>query len=187
MPTLTTLQPIHKVSAMPKKFIVEDDNSLLMFENEQIMLVKNFKGNVLRDIIQYREHFTSYGRMKTNNNDYSCIFGQIDKLEWIHYPRDGRDCKLLILGDKEWISGKVVTYGECTFSPILEKLSKSVNVPKNEYSILLKELKALGINDFSETYQINVTLEFIPESVDSETLTEPESPLDEIRRDMNSI
>jgi hypothetical protein len=54
-------------------------------------------------------------------------------------------------------------------------------------SDLLSELKTIGINDFRETYQINLTLEFIPESVDSETLTEPESPLDEIRRDMNSI
>jgi hypothetical protein len=113
MPTLTTLQPIHKVNTMSKKFIIEDDNSLFMFENEQIMLVKNFKEKVLGDIRGYIANFTSHGRIK--GSEHNSIFGQIDKLEWIHYPRDGRDCNLLILGEKEWISGKVVTYGECTF------------------------------------------------------------------------
>jgi hypothetical protein len=179
MPTPKTLQPIPEVNTMPKKFIIEDDNSLLMFENEQIMLVKNFKAWVLGEIKQSIVDI-SCGMMF--NDNYHAV-GQIDKLKWIHYPRDGRDCNLLILGEKEWISGKIVTYGECTFSSVLENISKQMGGGSD----LLSELKTIGINDFSETYQINVTLEFIPESVDSETLTEPESPLDEIRRDMNSI
>jgi hypothetical protein len=94
-----------------KKFIIEDDNSLLMFENEAIMLVKKFKEKVLGEIIRYISTYIFHDIVKAHENN--SIFGQIDKLEWIHYPRDGRDCKLLILGDKEWISGKVVTYGEC--------------------------------------------------------------------------
>ncbi|MFM6437770.1 MAG: KGK domain protein, partial [Microcystis panniformis] len=81
-------------------------------------------------------------------------------------------------GEKDWRTGKVKTYGECTFSSVLEKLSKSPYIHHNssEGSILLKEIRNQGFNDFNETRQIKITLEFIPE--ESTIEQEPESPLE---------
>lgn len=110
------------------------------------------------------------------------IFGQISKIEWVHYPSEGKDCKLLILGEKDWRIGKLKTYGECTFSSVLEKLPKKL-YGSSEYQIssqFLRELQKHGFKHFNETRQIKITLEFIPEN----RPLEPESPLEEIRQMM---
>jgi hypothetical protein len=110
--------------------------------------------------------------------DRSSLFGQINKIEWVHYPSEGKDCKLLIRGEKNWRTGKVKTYGECTFSSVLEKLSKSLYINNNssEGSILLRKIRNQGFKDFNETRQVKITLEFIPE--ESPLEQEPESPLE---------
>lgn len=165
-----------------QKIIIEDDNSLLMFENEEIILVRKFKEKIQADLLKYISNYTSYGRLRTDMQDRSSLFGQISKIEWVHYPSEGKDCKLLILGEKDWRTGKVKTYGECSFSSVLEKLSKSPYIHRNysEDSILFQEIRNQGFNDFNETRQIEITLEFIPE--ESIMYKEPESPLEEIRQ-----
>jgi hypothetical protein len=163
-----------------RKIIIEDDNSVLMFENEEVILVRKFREKIQADFLKYIGKYTSYGILTTNMEDRSSLFGQINKIEWVHYPSEGKDCKLLIRGEKDWRTGKVKTYGECTFSSVLEKLSKSpyIHCNSSEYDILFKEIRNQGFNDFNETRQIKITLEFIPEN----RLLEPESPLEEIRQ-----
>ena len=163
-----------------RKILIEDDNSVLMFENEEVILVKKFKEKIQADFLAYIGNFYSYGRLRRNISQMSSTFGQINKIEWFHYPSEGKDCKVLILGEKDWRTGKVKTSGECTFSSVLEKLSKSpyIHCNSSEYDILFKEIRNQGFNDFNETRQIKITLEFIPEN----RLLEPESPLEEIRQ-----
>ena len=165
-----------------QKIIIEDDNSVLMFENEEVILVRKFREKIQADFLNYIGKYTSHGRLRTDMQDSSSLFGQINKIEWVHYPSEGKNCKLLIRGEKDWRTGKVKTYGECTFSSVLEKLSKSPYIHHNssEGSILLKEIRNQGFNDFNETRQIKITLEFIPE--ESTIEQEPESPLEEIRQ-----
>ena len=167
-----------------RKIIIEDDNSVLMFENEEVILVRKFREKIQEDFLKYIGEYTSYGRLRTDMGDRSSLFGQINKIEWVHYPSEGKECKLLIRGEKDWRTGKVKTYGECTFSSVLEKLSKSLYIHRNssssEYDILFKEIRNQGFNDFNETRQIKITLEFIPE--ESTIEQEPESPLEEIRQ-----
>ena len=157
-----------------RKIIIENDYSVLMFEDEEVILVRKFKEKIQADFLKYIDNFTSYGRLRKDLQEYS-LFGQISKIEWVH-------CKLLIVGEKDWRTGKVKTYGECTFSSVLEKLSNVSNTKlsniKNE--IFWKEMTNQGFKDFAETRQIKITLEFIPE--ESTIEQEPESPLEEIRQ-----
>lgn len=163
-----------------RKIIIEDDNSVLMFEKEKVILVRKFKEKIQADFLKYIDNFTSYGRLRKDLQEYS-IFGQISKIEWVHYPIE-KDCKLLILGDKDWRTGKVNTYGECTFSSVLEKLSNRSNTTLSDIQneIFCKEMTNQGFKDFAETRQIKITLEFITE--ESTIEQEPESPLEEIRQ-----
>ena len=164
-----------------RKIIIEDDNSVLMFENEEVILVRKFREKIQEDFLKYIGEYTSYGRLRTDMGDRSSLFGQINKIEWVHYPSEGKDCKLLIRGEKDWRTGKVKTYGECTFSSVLEKLSSPyTHRNSSEYDILLREIRNQGFKDFNETRQIKITLEFIPE--ESKIEQEPESPLEEIRQ-----
>ncbi|TRU82884.1 MAG: KGK domain protein [Microcystis novacekii Mn_MB_F_20050700_S1] len=165
-----------------RKILVEDDNSVLMFENEEVILVRKFRENIQADFLKYIGKYTSSGRLTTEMGDRSSLFGQINKIEWVHYPSEGKDCKLLIVGEKDWRTGKVKTYGECTFSSVLEKLSKSPDTYRSssEDNILFQEIRNQGFKDFNETRQIKITLEFIPE--ESTIEQEPESPLEEIRQ-----
>ena len=107
-----------------QKILIEDDNSLLMFENEEVILVRKFKEKIQADFLEYIGNFNSQGRLRRNISNSSSTFGQINKIEWFHYPSEGKDCKVLILGEKDWRTGKVKTSGECTFSSVLEKLPK---------------------------------------------------------------
>jgi hypothetical protein len=108
--------------------------------------------------------------------DRSSLFGQINKIEWVHYPSEGKDGKLLILGEKDWRTGKVKTYGECTFSSVLEKLPKKTPERPDYDGEFLRELQKQGFEHLNETRQIKITLEFIPEN----SPLEPESPLEKI-------
>ena len=107
-----------------RKIIIENDYSVLMFEDEEVILVRKFKEEIQADFLKYIDNFTSYGRLRKNLQDQYSIFGQINNIEWVHYPSEGKDCKLLIRGEKNWRTGKVKIYGECTFSSVLEKLPK---------------------------------------------------------------
>ena len=137
--------------------------------------MRKFREKIQADFLNYIGKYTSHERLRTDMQDSSSLFGQINKIEWVHYPSEGKDCKLLIRGEKDWRTGKVKTYGECTFSSVLEKLS---NPYSSEYDILLREITDQGFKDFNETRQIKITLEFIPEN----SPLEPESPLEEIRQ-----
>ena len=141
--------------------------------------MRKFREKIQADLLNYIGKYTSFERL---TGDRSSLFGQINKIEWVHYPSEGKDCKLLIRGEKNWRTGKVKTYGECTFSSVLEKLSKSLYINNNssEGSILLRKIRNQGFKDFNETRQIKITLEFIPE--ESKIEQEPESPLEEIRQ-----
>ncbi|MBD2115903.1 MAG: KGK domain protein [Microcystis wesenbergii TW10] len=163
-----------------RKIIIENDYSVLMFEDEEVILVRKFKEEIQADFLKYIDNFTSYGRLRKDLQEYS-IFGQINKIEWVHYPIE-KDCKLLIWGEKDWRTGKVKTYGECTFSSVLEKLSNRSNTTLSDIQneIFCKEMTNQGFKDFDETRQIKITLEFIPE--ESTIEQEPESPLEEIRQ-----
>ncbi|MGV2390160.1 MAG UNVERIFIED_CONTAM: hypothetical protein LVR29_23580 [Microcystis novacekii LVE1205-3] len=83
-----------------RKILVEDDNSVLMFENEEVILVRKFRENIQADFLKYIGKYTSSGRLTTEMGDRSSLFGQINKIEWVHYPSEGKDCKLLIVGRK---------------------------------------------------------------------------------------
>lgn len=165
-----------------RKIIIEDDNSVLMFEDEEVILVRKFREKIQADLLKYIGKYTSSGRLTTDMGDRSSLFGQINKIEWVHYPSEGKDCKLLIWGEKDWRTGKVKTYGECTFSSVLEKLSNRSNTTLSDIQneIFCKEMTNQGFKDFDETRQIKITLEFIPE--ESTIEQEPESPLEEIRQ-----
>jgi hypothetical protein len=163
-----------------RKIIIEDDNSVLMFENEEVILVRKFREKIQEDFLKYIGEYTSYGRLRTDMGDRSSLFGQINKIEWVHYPSEGKDCKLLILGEKDWRTGKVKTYGECTFSSVLEKLPKKTPERPDYDNEFLRELQKQGFDNLNETRQIKITLEFIPE--ESTIEPEPESPLEEIRQ-----
>ncbi|MCA2642280.1 MULTISPECIES: KGK domain-containing protein [unclassified Microcystis] len=164
-----------------RKILIEDDNSVLMFENEEVILVRKFKEKIQADFLEYIGNFNSQGRLRTDISNSSSTFGQINKIEWFHYPSEGKDCKVLILGEKDWRTGKVKPSGECTFSGVLEKLSSPyIHRNSSEYDILLREIRNQGFKDFNETRQIKITLEFIPE--ESTIEQEPESPLEEIRQ-----
>lgn len=156
-----------------RKIIIEDDDSVLMFEDEEVILVRKFRKKIQADFLNYIGQYTSFGRL---TGDRSSLFGQINKIEWVHYPSEGKDCKLLIRGEKDWRTGKVKTYGECTFSSVLEKLPKKTRPDYDDE--FLPELQKQGFEHFNETRQIKITLEFIPEN----SPLEPESPLEEIRQ-----
>jgi hypothetical protein len=163
-----------------QKIIIEDDNSVLMFENEEVILVRKFREKIQEDFLKYIGEYTSYGRLRTDMGDRSSLFGQINKIEWVHYPSEGKECKLLIRGEKDWRTGKVKTYGECTFSSVLEKLPKKTPERPDYDNEFLRELQKQGFDNLNETRQIKITLEFIPE--ESTIEPEPESPLEEIRQ-----
>jgi hypothetical protein len=160
-----------------RKILIEDDNSVLMFENEEVILVRKFKEKIQADFLEYIGNFNSQGRLRTHISNSSSTFGQINKIEWFHYPSEGKDCKVLILGEKDWRTGKVKTSGECTFSGVLEKLPQKLGEHEEEF---LRELQKQGFENLNETRQIKITLEFIPE--ESTIEQEPESPLEEIRQ-----
>jgi len=160
-----------------RKILIEDDNSVLMFENEEVILVRKFSEKIQEDFLKYIGKYTSSGRLTTDMGDRSSLFGQINKIEWVHYPSEGKECKLLIRGEKDWRTGKVKTYGECTFSGVLEKLPQKLGEHEEEF---LRELQKQGFENLNETRQIKITLEFIPE--ESTIEQEPESPLEEIRQ-----
>ncbi|MDB9391320.1 KGK domain-containing protein [Microcystis aeruginosa] len=161
-----------------QKIIIEDDDSVLMFEDEEVILVRKFREKIQADLLKYIGKYTSSGRLTTDMGDRSSLFGQINKIEWVHYPSEGKDCKLLIRGEKDWRTGKVKTYGECTFSSVLEKLPKKTPERPDYDDEFLRELQKQGFEHFNETRQIKITLEFIPEN----SPLEPESPLEEIRQ-----
>ena len=163
-----------------QKIIIEDDNSVLMFEDEEVILVRKFREKIQADFLKYICQYTSSGRLTTNMADRSSLFGQINKIEWVHYPSEGKNCKLLIRGEKDWRTGKVKTYGECTFSSVLEKLPKKTPERPDYDDEFLRELQKQGFEHLNETRQIKITLEFIPE--ESTIEQEPESPLEEIRQ-----
>jgi hypothetical protein len=68
-----------------RKIIIEDDNSVLMFEDEEVILVRKFREKIQADFLNYIGKYTSYGRLTTNMEDRSSLFGQINKIEWVHY------------------------------------------------------------------------------------------------------
>ena len=109
--------------------------------------MRKFREKIQADFLNYIGKYTSYGRLRTDMGDRLSLFGQINKIEWVHYPSEGKDCKLLILGEKDWRTGKVKTYGECTFSSVLEKLSKSPYIHRNESEdgILFQEIRFFGL------------------------------------------
>ena len=137
--------------------------------------MRKFREKIQADLLNYIGKYTSFERL---TGDRSSLFGQINKIEWVHYPSEGKDCELLILGEKDWRTGKVKTYGECTFSSVLEKLPKKTPERPDYDDEFLRELQKQGFENLNETRQIKITLEFIPEN----RLLEPESPLEEIRQ-----
>lgn len=139
--------------------------------------MRKFREKIQADLLNYISKYTSFERL---TGDRSSLFGQINKIEWVHYPSEGKDCKLLIRGEKDWRAGKVKTYGECTFSSVLEKLPKKTPERPDYDDEFLRELQKQGFEHFNETRQIKITLEFIPEENTIEQ--EPESPLEEIRQ-----
>ena len=142
--------------------------------------MRKFREKIQADFLNYIGKYTSHGRLRTDMQDSSSLFGQINKIEWVHYPSEGKDCKLLIVGEKDWRTGKVKTYGECTFSSVLEKLPKKTPERPDYDGEFLRELQKQGFEHLNETRQIKITLEFIPE--ESPLEQEPESPLEEIRQ-----
>ena len=137
--------------------------------------MRKFREKIQADLLNYIGKYTSFERL---TGDRSSLFGQINKIEWVHYPSEGKDCKLLIVGEKDWRTGKVKIYGECTFSSVLEKLPKKTPERPDYDGEFLRELQKQGFEHFNETRQIKITLEFIPEN----SPLEPESPLEEIRQ-----
>jgi hypothetical protein len=135
--------------------------------------VRKFREKIQADFLNYIGKYTSHERL---TGDRSSLFGQINKIEWVHYPSEGKDCKLLILGEKDWRTGKVKTYGECTFFSVLEKLPKKTPERPDYDDEFLRELQKQGFEHLNETRQIKITLEFIPEN----SPLEPESPLEKI-------
>ena len=133
--------------------------------------MRKFREKIQADFLNYIGKYTSHERL---TGDRSSLFGQINKIEWVHYPSEGKDCKLLIVGEKDWRTGKVKTYGECTFSSVLEKLPKKTPERPDYDGEFLRELQKQGFKHFNETRQIKITLEFIPEN----SPLEPESPLE---------
>jgi hypothetical protein len=170
----------------------DHDNDLLKI-NGSIIHINSYRQRIINKVSGFIYEIISYGRMKSRLESY--VFGQVNNLTWTHYPSEGNECELLILGDKEWLLGRIKAYGEITFSPVLEELPKSVESRKqsletrrfDEYSKLREELNKRGIKDLRETCQIKITLEFIPQVADIEVQHESESPLDEIRKSMNFI
>ena len=84
-----------------RKIIIEDDNSVLMFEDEEVILVRKFMEKIQADFLKYICRYTSSGRLTTDMGDRSSLFGQINKIEWVHYPSEGRvraSQKLLTIG-----------------------------------------------------------------------------------------
>ena len=140
--------------------------------------MRKFREKIQADFLNYIGKYTSHERLRTDMQDRSSLFGQINKIEWVHYPSEGKDCKLLIRGEKNWRTGKVKIYGECTFSSVLEKLPKKTPERPDYDGEFLRELQKQGFEHFNETRQIKITLEFIPEN----SPLEPESPLEEIRQ-----
>ncbi len=137
--------------------------------------MRKLREKIQADFLNYIGKYTSHERL---TGDRSSLFGQINKIEWVHYPSEGKECKLLIRGEKDWRTGKVKTYGECTFSSVLEKLPKKTPERPDYDGEFLRELQKQGFKHFNETRQIKITLEFIPEN----SPLEPESPLEEIRQ-----
>ncbi|MDB9413660.1 KGK domain-containing protein [Microcystis aeruginosa] len=139
--------------------------------------MRKFREKIQADLLNYIGKYTSHGRLRTYMQDMSSLFGQINKIEWVHYPSEGKDCKLLIRGEKNWRTGKVKIYGECTFSSVLEKLPKKTPERPDYDGEFLRELQNQEFEYLNETRQIKIILEFIPEN----SPLEPESPLEEIR------
>jgi hypothetical protein len=133
--------------------------------------VRKFREKIQADFLNYIGKYTSHERL---TGDRSSLFGQINKIEWVHYPSEGKDCKLLIRGEKDWRTGKVKTYGECTFSSVLEKLPKKTPERPDYDGEFLRELQNQEFEYLNETRQIKIILEFIPEN----SPLEPESPLE---------
>ncbi|MBE8994797.1 hypothetical protein IQ234_10795 [Microcystis aeruginosa LEGE 91341] len=140
--------------------------------------MRKFREKIQADLLNYIGKYTSHGRLRTYMQDMSSLFGQINKIEWVHYPSEGKDCKLLIRGEKNWRTGKVKIYGECTFSSVLEKLPKKTLERPDYDGEFLRELQNQEFEYLNETRQIKIILEFIPEN----SPLEPESPLEEIRQ-----
>ncbi|MFN7865439.1 MAG: hypothetical protein ACK5N2_03585 [bacterium] len=133
--------------------------------------MRKFREKIQADFLNYIGKYTSHERL---TGDRSSLFGQINKIEWVHYPSEGKDCKLLIRGEKDWRTGKVKTYGECTFSSVLEKLPKKTPERPDYDGEFLRELQNQEFEYLNETRQIKIILEFIPEN----SPLEPESPLE---------
>jgi len=141
-------------------------------KNQEVILVRKFREKIQADLLNYIGKYTSFERLRTDMQDRSSLFGQINKIEWVHYPSEGKDCKLLIVGEKDWRTGKVKIYGECTFSSVLEKLPENPHTSgirrrrksSGEQGILPQEIENPGLKDFNETRQIKIILEFIPEN-----------------------
>ena len=133
--------------------------------------MRKFREKIQADFLNYIGKYTSHERL---TGDRSSLFGQINKIEWVHYPSEGKDCKLLIVGEKDWRTGKVKTYGECTFSSVLEKLPKKTPERPDYDGEFLRELQNQEFEYLNETRQIKIILEFIPEN----SPLESESPLE---------
>ena len=133
--------------------------------------MRKFREKIQADFLNYIGKYTSHERL---TGDRSSLFGQINKIEWVHYPSEGKDCKLLIRGEKDWRTGKVKTYGECTFSSVLEKLPKKTPERPDYDGEFLRELQNQEFEYLNETRQIKIILEFIPEN----SPLESESPLE---------
>ena len=72
-----------------QKIIIEDDNSVLMFEDEEVILVRKFRKKIQADFLKYIGEYTSHGRIRTDMQYISSLFCQINKIEWVHYPSEG--------------------------------------------------------------------------------------------------
>jgi hypothetical protein len=123
--------------------------------------VRKFREKIQADLLNYIGKYTSFERLRTDMQDRSSLFGQINKIEWVHYPSEGKDCKLLIRGEKEWRTGKVKTYGECTFSNVLEKLPNKTPGHPDYDDEFLRELQKQGFEYLNETRQIKIILEWL--------------------------
>ncbi|ELP53275.1 hypothetical protein O53_2079 [Microcystis aeruginosa TAIHU98] len=123
--------------------------------------MRKFREKIQADLLNYIGKYTSFERLRTDMQDRSSLFGQINKIEWVHYPSEGKDCKLLIRGEKEWRTGKVKIYGECTFSSVLEKLPKKTPERPDYDGEFLRELQNQEFEYLNETRQIKIILEWL--------------------------
>ena len=153
--------------------IIEGDDHVVNFAHNGLIKIGTLRNNLYSSIYNSLRDNLNYGHLRLPHG----FVGQFTSLSWQCWPREGIDCEILFLGSSVWYKGKIRMTADINIS-INENIGQGTHIiqeSKNYSKVLI---------DFKELHSIKLVLSFASENPNFFLPEMPESPLDEIRKQM---